>query len=105
MIPHAFGARKPLTLGVEEELFVVDPGTLRLAAAPDELFDGTRLKSELHRAVVELNTGICATPEEVAAELAELRVEARSRAGRRRTRGRGDLDLADRARGRAGGHA
>ncbi len=80
VIPHAFGARKPLTLGVEEELFVVDPGSLRLAAAPDELFDGTRLKSELHRAVVELNTGICSTPEEVAVELAELRVEAQARA-------------------------
>ncbi len=80
MIPHAFGARKPLTLGVEEELFVVDPATLGLVAAPDALFDGTRLKSELHRAVVELNTGICDSPAEVAAELAELRVEARERA-------------------------
>ncbi len=31
--------------GVEEELFVVDPATLRLAAAPDELFDGDAASS------------------------------------------------------------
>jgi carboxylate-amine ligase len=80
MIEHAFGERPPLTLGVEEELYVVDAESLEPVAAPAELFDGTRLKAELFRSLVELNTAVCATPAEVAAELATLRAEARTRA-------------------------
>jgi carboxylate-amine ligase len=80
MIEHAFGERPPLTLGVEEELFVVDAESLEPVAPPAELFDGTRLKAELFRSLVELNTEICATPADVAAELATLRADARTRA-------------------------
>ena len=80
MIPHAFGRSGAWTVGVEEELFVVDGDTLEPVAAPRELFDGTRLKTELHATVVELNTGVCGTVAEAADELAELRAEAKRRA-------------------------
>ena len=80
MIPHAFGRRDPGTVGIEEELFVVDPATLSPAPAPPGLLDGTRLKAELHAAVVELNTRVCATPAEVATELEGLRALAKERA-------------------------
>jgi carboxylate-amine ligase len=80
VIPHAFGERPPFTLGVEEELFVVDAATLAPAPAPEGMLDGTRLKPELFRAIVELNTGVCETVAEVEAQLAALRAEARVRA-------------------------
>jgi carboxylate-amine ligase len=80
MIEHAFGERPPLTLGVEEELYVVDAESFEPVVPPAELFDGTRLKAELFRSVVELNTEVCATPAEVSAQLVTLRGEARTRA-------------------------
>jgi len=80
VIPHAFGRSDPLTLGVEEELFVVDPLTLSPAPAPRGLLDGPRLKAELLAAVVELNTRVCASPAEVAIALGELRALAKERA-------------------------
>lgn len=80
MIPHAFGERAPLTLGVEEELFVVGAESLEPAPVPPELLDGERCKAELFRAVVELTTGVCGSVEEAAAELRELRAGARRRA-------------------------
>ena len=80
VIPHAFGRSDRWTVGVEEELFVVDPETLRPAPAPAGVLDGERLKAELHAAVVELTTTVCASVADAAAELAELRAEARRRA-------------------------
>jgi len=80
MIPHAFGARDGLTLGIEEELFVVGAESLDPAPVPPELLDGERCKPELFRAVVELTTGVCASVDEAAAELEELRAAARRRA-------------------------
>lgn len=81
MIAHAFGEREGLTVGVEEELFVVGAESLELEPAPPELLDGTRRKAELFRAVVELTTGVCASVDEVAAELEAARGEARRLAG------------------------
>jgi glutamate---cysteine ligase / carboxylate-amine ligase len=80
VIPHAFGRRDGWTVGIEEELFVVDARTLEPAPAPPDMLDGTRLKAELHAAVVELNTGVCATVADAGAELAALRAEAKRRA-------------------------
>ncbi|MDQ3859110.1 MAG: glutamate-cysteine ligase family protein, partial [Actinomycetota bacterium] len=77
MIPHAFGESGEWTVGVEEELFVVDRRSLRPVPAPPSLFDGKRLKTELHAAVVELNTGVCASVADAREELRELRAEAR----------------------------
>jgi carboxylate-amine ligase len=77
VIPQAFGESSAWSVGVEEELFVVDPATLRPALVPGRLLDGKRLKQELFASVVELNTGICASVEEAADELADLRAAAR----------------------------
>jgi carboxylate-amine ligase len=80
MIPRAFGRSDPWSVGIEEELFVLDADSLEPVAVPAEWLDGARYKAELHAAVIELNTGICARIEEAAAELAGLRSEAKSRA-------------------------
>ncbi len=77
MIPHAFGESDAWTVGIEEELFVVDPETLEPAPAPDAMVDGRRLKRELHAAVVELNTGVCASVAEAARDLRVLRADAK----------------------------
>ena len=80
MIPHAFGRSDAWTVGIEEELFVVDAATLEPSQPPPGMLDGERLKAELHAAVVELNTGVCASVADAAAELAALRGEAKRRA-------------------------
>lgn len=79
-IPQAFGRSARWSVGVEEELFVLDAETLEPAPAPPGLLDGARLKAELFASVVELNTGICDTAGQAAEELAGLRREARRRA-------------------------
>jgi carboxylate-amine ligase len=79
MLPHRFGASAPFSLGVEEELFVVDPETLDPAPVPPGLLDGTRVKAELFTSMLELNTGIHRTVAEAVEELAELRLEVRGR--------------------------
>ena len=82
MIPHAFGRSGEWTVGIEEELFVVDAASLAPAPVPPDAVDGRRLKRELFAAVVELNTGICASVEQAAGELADLRTEAMRRVAR-----------------------
>jgi carboxylate-amine ligase len=77
VIPDAFGGSEPWSIGVEEELFVLDAQTLAPSPFPRESLDGVRLKPELFAAVVELNTGICASPAEAVAELAQLRERAK----------------------------
>jgi len=73
----------PLTLGVEEELVVLDAGTLEQVGRGPELvgaLDGRdlpgRAKTELHASVIELNTDPCATASQVLASLRVLRREA-----------------------------
>jgi glutamate---cysteine ligase / carboxylate-amine ligase len=80
VIPHAFGRGGEWTVGIEEELFAVDPRSLEPAPVPSDLLDGRRFKSELHAAVVELNTGVCVSVAQAASELEELRAEAKRRA-------------------------
>jgi carboxylate-amine ligase len=80
VIPHAFGRSSPWSVGLEEELFVLDAETLEPRPVPAGLLDGARFKAELFASVVELNTNICRDVPEAAAELAMLRVEARRRA-------------------------
>lgn len=81
MIEQRFGESAPWSLGVEEELFVLDAETLEPALWPPELFDGRRLKAELFATVVELTTGICESAEQAGVELQELRAEAKRAAG------------------------
>jgi carboxylate-amine ligase len=80
LIESAFGASTPFSVGVEEEIMILDAETLEPVGAVDVLvresegldLPGT-LKTELHASVVELNTGVCADPAEAVAALRELR--------------------------------
>ena len=74
-----FGEGEPFTLGLEEELFVVDSDDGRLlnagAAVLEQLgeLDRGEVKNELHRSQIELITGVCSTVDEAVSELCELR--------------------------------
>jgi glutamate---cysteine ligase / carboxylate-amine ligase len=83
VIESHFGESPPFSLGVEEELMVLDAGTLLLAPRAAELIAASkglalpgRLKAELFASALELNTDICASPAEAEAALRELRAAA-----------------------------
>ncbi|HWG57386.1 MAG TPA: YbdK family carboxylate-amine ligase [Gaiellaceae bacterium] len=76
----AFGRR--LTLGVEEELFLVDPETWDLAPCVGRILGPEGLKTELFAAVVETNTPVCESAEQVLCELRRLRRVVRDAAER-----------------------
>ncbi len=83
MIDAHFGESAPFSLGVEEELMILDAATLEPAAAVDVLICGASglhiagsLKTELHASVVELNTGVCGTVDEAIETLRVLRENA-----------------------------
>jgi carboxylate-amine ligase len=79
MVPHRFGESPPFSVGIEEELFVLDAATLEAAPVPDGVLDGERLKPELFATMLELTTGVCASVPEAVAEIGALRLEARAR--------------------------
>jgi carboxylate-amine ligase len=74
-----FGEHEPFTLGVEEELFLVDRDDGRLRNVGAEIIEqlGTpergAIKNELHLSQIELITGICSTVGEAIDELEGLR--------------------------------
>jgi glutamate---cysteine ligase / carboxylate-amine ligase len=76
--PHAFGSSDPFSLGVEEELFLVDPLTGAQIDASDAVLArlgpvrGT-VERELHACQIELITDVCATTTEAVHTLADLR--------------------------------
>lgn len=72
---------RALTLGVEEELFLVDPVTWTPAGGVERMLGPPGLKTELFSCLVETNTPVCETPNQVLAELERLRRLARDRAG------------------------
>ena len=83
MIESAWGASPPLSVGVEEELMILDGESLEPVGAVDLFLRESeglelpgRLKTEMHASIVELNTGICADAAEAVAALAELRAAA-----------------------------
>jgi carboxylate-amine ligase len=83
VIDRHFGESEPLSLGVEEEVMILDADTLEPVAAVDVLVRGAErldlpgtFKTELHASVVELTTRICADVEEAIAALRELRAAA-----------------------------
>jgi glutamate---cysteine ligase / carboxylate-amine ligase len=92
-IEQHFGESDPLSIGVEEEVMLLDAESLAPVAGIRELLaavDGAelpgRLKTELHASVVELNTDICGSVETAVEALARLRAtaaEALERQGRR----------------------
>ena len=75
---HAFGEGTPFTVGVEEELFLVDPVTGRqtnASAAVQARLGPVRgtVERELHACQVELITEVCANAGEAVRTLADLR--------------------------------
>jgi carboxylate-amine ligase len=75
---HAFGSGEPFTLGVEEELFLVDPVTGAQANAAVAVLDrlgpvAGHVERELHASQIELITEVCATAGEAVAALRALR--------------------------------
>jgi len=82
-----FGSAPPWSLGVEEELMLVDAETLD--PAPDgfsRVFGEAteRIKPELFESFVEITTPVVETPDEVEAELRSLRDEVAVRAAEHR---------------------
>jgi carboxylate-amine ligase len=76
--PH-FGEHEPFTLGVEEELFLVDHESGRLRNVGAEVLEQLgelprgEVKNELHRSQIELITPVCTTVGEAVEELERLR--------------------------------
>jgi len=75
---HQFGEGKPFSLGVEEELFLVDPQTgeqINASGAVVERLEDVdgNVERELHACQVELITDVCESAGEAVRELAGLR--------------------------------
>jgi carboxylate-amine ligase len=77
-----FGSSAPWSLGVEEELFLVERETLETAPLFSRVVGepGERLKAEVFECLVEIATPVCAGAGEVLAELTRLRREVVERA-------------------------
>jgi carboxylate-amine ligase len=78
-----FGSAPAWSLGVEEELMLVDAETLEPARDGFSRVFGEateRIKPELFESFVEITTTVAETPEEVEAELRALRLEVAERA-------------------------
>jgi carboxylate-amine ligase len=80
LIPARFGESTPFSLGVEEELMIVDASTYEQVAAVDRIIKGVegralpgRIKTELFASVFETNTDVCESVPEVDAALPLLR--------------------------------
>ena len=80
MIEARFGESAPLSLGVEEELMILDAETLALAPAVEVLVRGSegrtlpgRVKTELFASVVEVATDVAATAAEARGSVSALR--------------------------------
>jgi carboxylate-amine ligase len=79
---HGFGRSDPFTVGVEEELLLVDPATHALSNTSSEVLAemGTSAASAGHEAFaseIELRTSACRTAGEARTELTSLRRAAR----------------------------
>ena len=84
-IPHRFGESTPFSVGVEEELMIVDAESLLLVPRVVELMteaEGVSLKTELFASVVEATTGVHETAAEAVAEVESLRGRAAAAARR-----------------------
>jgi carboxylate-amine ligase len=83
LIEHRFGSSAPFSIGLEEEVMLLDAETLEPKPAVDVLLRGGEgltlpgvFKTELHASVVELNTRVCADVDEAVEALRELRTAA-----------------------------
>jgi carboxylate-amine ligase len=89
LIEQHFGESSPFSLGVEEELMIVDAHSLEQRPEVEILLRETdgwarpgRLKMELFASVVESNTDICESASEALAAVESLRAGAAEAAGR-----------------------
>jgi carboxylate-amine ligase len=80
VIERHFGESSPFSLGVEEELMILDAATFAQVAAVDKILRGVEgldlpggVKTELFASVFETNTNVCATVGEVDEALPVLR--------------------------------
>jgi carboxylate-amine ligase len=83
VIDQAFGRSSDFSLGVEEEVMILDAETYALVPRVDALVEWAEgrslpgvLKMELLASMIELATGVCDSPQEALAALAELRAAA-----------------------------
>jgi carboxylate-amine ligase len=81
VIEQHFG--RALTVGIEEELWILDGETLELSPAIEQLIAGAQgrtlpgiLKTELHASVVELTNEVASSPDEAVDRIAALREAA-----------------------------
>jgi glutamate---cysteine ligase / carboxylate-amine ligase len=81
-IENRFGESSPLSIGVEEEVMLLDAETHAPVGAVRELLSATEgldlpgtLKTELHASVVELTTDICASVDEAVDSIRVLRTQ------------------------------
>lgn len=76
-----WGSSPPFSLGVEEELFLVDAATLEAVPVFEQVVPepDDRLKPELFACIVETTTPVCRDAGEVLIELRRLRAELVSR--------------------------
>jgi carboxylate-amine ligase len=77
-VNHAFGQRPDFTLGVEEELLLVDPTTYALAHDSARVIDTLAadpkaVRHDIYEEQVELSSPVCSNAGQGAAELARLR--------------------------------
>jgi len=79
-VGDSFG--RHLTLGVEEELMLLDPESFALASGVERLLGPPGLKTELFSCFVETNTPVCETAFEALAELERLRAVVGAAAAR-----------------------
>lgn len=80
---HAFGTGEPFSVGIEEELLLVDPATLQLAHVADRILPAVdlpegRADHEAFLAEIELRSSAQLDTATAAAELAENRAAARA---------------------------
>jgi carboxylate-amine ligase len=85
VIESRFGESTPFSLGVEEELMILDaetyapvPAVQTLIAESEALDLPGRLKTELHASIVELNTDVCSSAGEALEAVRTLRAAAAS---------------------------
>jgi carboxylate-amine ligase len=83
MIEQAFGESPRFSVGVEEEVMILDAESLLLSPSVDVLIGESerrvlpgRLKTELFASIVELNTDVCATVAGAGEALSGLRTSA-----------------------------
>src|SRR3954467_1285656 len=82
LFSHRFGATAPFQVGVEEELFLVDPSGHRVRCCTDELLaerparsSHGRVMGEMCDGVVELASPACVAVDEAIGALQDLRAE------------------------------